>query len=500
MRSMHNQLVYLIFMVRFLTCILLMVTMGLTLRAQQITTSAPIDFNVRNEGVTILGANNDIIYTHLYNKSEQRVAAFRDNLSLQWNKSLPINLRRFDVVSISLEEDGLLGFFSEKRKDNLYIWGQRYDFNLDSLGNRQLIDTIPQKVARSLPDIQVAFSQNRTYVVVYYLEEIFDQEDVLHYTRLSPALDIAAQAAVALPTDGTKHAFHDLLVRNNGEVLIITADFKDSGKDHATRYTVQRSANNHSLDAALVVNAGTERFLNNTQFKVDDVNETLVATGFYTLDYRQPIHAEGVYFQVYTLANQALQTSSFQELPADFIAKIKGVRNPKRANKLYTFIVDDVILRQDGGVLLIAESFYRTYRANAPMYDIYGMPMRAETTITYHFDEVIVLSLHPDGSMHWKNILIKAQHSTGDYGRYGSYALMNTGKYLLFLFNDDLNSRTNVVQYAVDGTGTISRNVLLNARKYNVYLLPQFARQVSARTVVIPSIRKNELRLVKVAY
>lgn len=468
--------------------------------AQQIQTSMPIDFNVRNEGVNILALYKGTIYTHLFDRSTHRIAAFRENLGLKWDKYLPVDTRHFRVEEVFFEQGHFIGLYTEKVKGNRLIKGQVYHPNLDSIGEKVPIDSIVGKFARATPELEVQFSQDRKLMAIYYLEEIFDQEDILHYTICTPQLEVKDRGNVSIPTKDARSSFHDLLISNSGEVFVVTADFKDSGKDHATQYLVQRSGMQFIADSTYAVSPGANRFLNNTQFKIDNANQTLVITGFYAEDYRQPVHAEGLYFLVLDLAKNEVKTASFQAFPTEFIAKIKGVRNPKRANKLYTFLIDDVILRQDGGALVVAESYYRTYRANAPMYDIYGMPMRSETTISYHFDEIIVVSLHPDGTMHWKNILIKSQNSTGDFGRHGSYALLNTGKYLLFLFNDDLNTRTNVVQYAIDGSGTLSRDIILNSRKYDVYVLPQFGQQISARSIVMPSIRKNELRLLKVDY
>lgn len=485
-------------MQRFFT--LLLFWLSLPAVAQQVNTSMPIDFNVRNEGVSILAEHNGTIYVHLFNRSEHRIAAFRENLGLKWDKYLPVDLRQYEVEEVLFEKGHFIGLYTEKVKGGRLVVGQRYDYNLDSVAPKIRIDSIEGKFARATPEVQIQFSQNRQLMAIYYIEEVFDDDDILHYTLLTPSLAVVGKNYVRIPTDDTRSEFHELLVRNDGEVFVITADFKDSGKDHAKRYLIQRSSRNFAKDSTYYVSAGQNRFLNNMRFRIDNTNRTLVTTGFYTEDYRQPVNAEGLYFLVLDLDNNKVLTSSFQEFPTEFIAKIKGVRNPKRADKLYTFLIDDVILRQDGGALVVAESYYRTYRANAPMYDIYGMPMRSETTISYHFDEIIVVSLHPDGQMHWKNILIKSQNSTGDFGRYGSYAIMNTGKYLLFLFNDDLNTRTNVVQYAIDGSGTMDRDILLNSRKYDVYLLPQFGKQISARSIVMPSIRKNELRLLKVDY
>ena len=102
--------------------------------------------------------------------------------------------------------------------------------------------------------------------------------------------------------------------------------------------------------------------------------------------------------------------------------------------------------------------------------------------------------------VHWKNIILKNQTSNGDYGRYSSYQMMNSGAFLKIFFNEKISSRSNLIEYTIDVNGNMSRQVLLNSRSYNVYLMPQYGRQISVDEIVFPSMKKSELRLLKLNY
>ncbi len=151
-------------------------------------------------------------------------------------------------------------------------------------------------------------------------------------------------------------------------------------------------------------------------------------------------------------------------------------------------------------MLFIAESFYKTYRTTNYLYDVYGFPSYNESTVIYHFDELMAVSLHPSGKIHWKNIIVKNQTSNGDYGRYSSYQLMNSGAFLKIFFNEKISSRSNFIEYTIDVNGNMSREVLFNSRKYNVYLMPQFGKQIALDEIVFPSLKKSEVRLLKLNY
>lgn len=481
-----------------LSCIALLI--WLPLASQKIEVSQSIEFNVRNDRVNVLGMHENIIYTHIAQENNHYIWTMHTDLRSIDRKLLPVDTRRFDLETLRLHNGRLQLFLQEKHKGDLIIWTQQLNTRLDSIAPKTPVDTIVGRFGMSMPSIQINHADNEKYTAVYYLEPIANSRDLIHITLLKNDLTIARQWAVPLETSDQKHTFHELLVDNTGGLYIITATFQDSDREYIKSFSVLRSSLAFNAKEQWIIEMADQRFANNTLFTIDNINRHLVIAGFYAEDYRKPVHAEGIYYEVVDLENAQRISRSYKAFPAEFIAKIKGTRNPKRTDKLYSFVIDKIILRQDGGALLVAESYYRTYRATNTMYDIYGIPMRSETTVTFHFDEILVLSIHPDGEIHWKNIIPKSQSSTGDYGRYGSYAMMNTGKYLLFFFNEDLSNRTNVMQYIISSTGEMNRSVMLNSRRYKIYLLPQYGRQVAARTFIVPSIRKDKLSIVKISY
>jgi hypothetical protein len=212
--------------------------------------------------------------------------------------------------------------------------------------------------------------------------------------------------------------------------------------------------------------------------------------------------AEGVMLTVFDLVTRRKKTETFAAFAPEFIAKIKGTRQPKSTERLYTFVLDNIILRKDGGIIVVAESYHKTLRPrnNAFANDPYGGYAYGEVSATYYFEELMVLSMAPTGDIEWKDVLIKSQISSGDNGRFSSYIMMNRGSHIGFVFNDEVRYRTNVIQYLVDPSGDLQREIILNSRKYDLYLMPQYGKQVSSRELVMPSFKKGKLRFVLLNY
>lgn len=462
--------------------------------------SLPIDFNLRSQAVEILGRTTDAIYVHVYDRREHTILNYHDNMGLKWSKTLPFDSRTIDLEHLIFDNGNFTGIFTERIKNERLVLARRYNNELQGDTTFFVLDTIDVRSGKSAQELFAILSQDKSRLAIYHVQEVFNSDDIFSYTIVDRNLNILGKGKTRIPTATRKSDLYEVLLDNHGNLHLIVGEYRDSGSEHLRRFRILSSSNNFEPTSESEVQAEEGKYLNNVRFKVDNFRGTLVGAGFYTEDHRQPTHAEGVFYFVYDIRLQVSVVASYQPIPPEFIARIKGVRNVGRAGKLFSFIVEEMILRQDGGALIIAESFYKTFRRSPDMYDWYGMGRFGETTVTYHFDEILAISLNPDGTIHWHSMLAKAQSSSGDYGRYSSFCLVNTGASLVFLFNDNISYRTNVVQNAIDSEGTMSRGILLSSRKHDVYLLPQYGRQISAREAVIPSIRRNKLRLLKVAY
>jgi hypothetical protein len=98
--------------------------------------------------------------------------------------------------------------------------------------------------------------------------------------------------------------------------------------------------------------------------------------------------------------------------------------------------VRDVILRRDGGALLIAERHHEVQRGT-----VAGRGFMREGTrliIDYYYDDMFVWAFNPDGKTHWNSVLHKKQYSQDDEGVFSSYFLHRKAENLHFLFNDEI--------------------------------------------------------------
>ena len=167
---------------------------------------------------------------------------------------------------------------------------------------------------------------------------------------------------------------------------------------------------------------------------------------------------------------------------------------------LYTFEVTDAVLRYDGGLIVVAESRYEdAENVEIPSFVPAAGPTFRQVNVQ-HYNDIMVISLLPQGQLDWVQILKKKQTSEDDDGFFSSYALATTAEKLHFVYNEEIFQKTNVNEFKVGPTGGVSREYLFNSADENVLLVPRIGKQISASELVIPSFKRNYIRLVKITW
>jgi len=233
-------------------------------------------------------------------------------------------------------------------------------------------------------------------------------------------------------------------------------------------------------------------------FRFDNKNQRLVAGGLYTT--KDFTRADGYFWLRIDPNDAATAKPDFTPFPLSLIKNVEGKRYNKKNPGIDELSVRDLVLRQDGGGLIITERNRQLERrSNASRTQVinnYGI----RPLVDYHYDELIVFSVHPDGDSHWSNILHKKQYSQDDGGVYSSYFLMENPRSLRFLFNDEIRFENTVSEYVVNGRGEFDRNSLFHTRDLDLRLRFRDGVQVAGNELILPSENRNKLRLVKVTY
>ncbi len=283
---------------------------------------------------------------------------------------------------------------------------------------------------------------------------------------------------------------------NEGEMYFIFQrdNFRSKRKEHkyeVHRLTAAEDANSFELNMG-------DSLTYDIVFRYDNLNRQLVAAGLYTT--KDFSRADGYFWIKYVPQGNATARPVFTPFPINLVKNIEGNKFNKKQPNIDELSVSNLVLRQDGGGLIITEKNRQLERrSNASRTQIVNN-FGERPLVDYHYDEMIVFSVHPDGEPHWSNILHKKQYSQDDGGVYSSYLMMENPSTLRFLFNDEIRFENTVSEYIVNGRGEFDRNSLFNTRDLNLRLRFRDGVQVAANEVILPSEHRNRLRLVKMTY
>jgi hypothetical protein len=149
-----------------------------------------------------------------------------------------------------------------------------------------------------------------------------------------------------------------------------------------------------------------------------------------------------------------------------------------------------------GNPWISSYDYYSSY------YSPWGMPWNrfSGSGITrYHADNIMILSFTKNGALEWSNVIPKSQYDD-ESDNLISYATLNTGGEVHFLFNQYERRTLMLNDQSINADGKITRNPTLKNLDKGYEFMPRLGKQIGARQIIIPCWFRNYLCFAKVDY
>ncbi len=484
-----------------IACLGLLLVFAGTAKAQALAISEPERVSSSLLNYRVLGKNEGGVLVYKHRRDKEVIEAYDKSMNLVRRKTLDYGERDAETVNIYLSPDGgLLHFYTYKEKRTEYLEAQRMNARLVDVGAPVLLDSVDKREDGNWDDFLMRQSPDRNWLLIFRLDTRTTTMDGVHARVFNPALEEQFNEHLILDGVDRLMLLHDAFISDRGDLTF--AFVKDhvrlkSGEQPHLTFHIRPA--DFGLFRRLAVDEMPDVKIREVDFAWDQLNNRVVATGFYNEGSRS--YAAGVLFASASASGEWF-SKRFVPFDADFVADVTG-RSSRKRDEIPLYTVQDVIVRSDGGAVLVSEYVNESseayeYTDYDPYYGGYRTAMRY---INYHeYEDILLLMIDPDGTVRWDDVIRKKQVSREDYGRNSSYALLNAQTRLFFVFNEDISYDTNVMQYALDPKGRLQRDAIFNADANEVMLVPRKALQVSGNELVIPSLYKNNLAFVKLAY
>lgn len=482
---------------RKLTLVILLVTCFFNVARSQDVIYSPFDkFDFRNGDYAVVGMSGGRLYTYRSTSAESMLDAFDDSM----NKVATIILDFFPTKLYSTQflayPDRMIMLYQALESNRVV----QYAALLDSKGR---LKNKPVELGSIKTSI---FGAMRTY---YYSAVSEDHKKILIYTIndkadgvemdckwLDDSLKVLKKSKAVFPSDHqlTKG---EVNIANDGTVYM--AAYTTVGmQNYADNYYVLSLQEGGTRFKPCVMNLG-DRYAAAGYMKIDNVNKKVYFGGFYTN--RKNGSYDGIIY-----ASMTAEADSFANLrfiPFDE-ELVNAASELHRNHPFDNYMVKQLIIRNDGGFVLVSEDTYITTRTNymptVGYYSAFYSPYNTTLVREYHYNDIMALSYNKDGVREWKSFIKKEQYSQEDGGAFASYALLNSGGSLAFLFNDFNSTHSKIQLATIDPAGKTEVSSFTPIGNNSPDWLPRAGKQVASRVLVVPCLLKKQICFARVDF
>lgn len=308
----------------------------------------------------------------------------------------------------------------------------------------------------------VEIAKDSTHLLVYH-DLPFEKNNPARFGFhvFDKNFDLVWEKDVILPYPDNQFTVEEYRVDDKGNVYLLGVLYTDEAKfrrrgSPTYRYVLLSYFNNgESTDEIRIDLPG--KFITDLTFRVGN-DGNLVFAGFYSE--KDSYSIKGSYFFHLNPFDRTFSNSNHVPFDFDFLTAFMRQKDkaraleaeqnndPSRSAELLNYSLDRLILRSDGGAVLVAEQFYiereAYYRDYYPYYGYYpygyyGNYYRnnREVDYLYNYNDIIVINIQPYGELQWTARIPKWQETRNDGGYYSSYVMSIVRDKLYFLFNDD---------------------------------------------------------------
>lgn len=458
-----------------------------TTYCQKVTVSQEMIVQIDDE-FTLIGTLGDTTLLFKEKSNSYEVQAFDKRMALWFQSELEFDMRSVKVLSVNKHKEDFSVIYRARKKGHFYVKVNKYDAACTLIDSMTILD---YGFGLNSPKVKVEMSENRNIALIYHVKNL----DEIH--------------AIAFDVANMKRRWEDLIVfddledSNDYQELIIT--------DRARAYIIQDVDNSkfkakshhyliyeyaaHFVKPKRFAMPMSAKLSQDVIFKFDNINKRLTGVGLYSDKSRT--RSNGVFFLSFTAGDPADYIAEFSPFDESFVNTYMGSK--ERSSKgISNTRISNLLLRQDGGALLIAE-----YQKAFERPIIGGSAMRNSSQrymVDYNIEDIMIVAFHETGIRHWESVLPKKQYSQDDDARYSSFYTFTTPSQIRLIFNDEITSDNTVSEYVFNGIGNSVRNSVLSTDNQDLRLRFQEAQQINSHEVLIPSVFKKRLKLVKITY
>lgn len=489
----------------FLSCLLLVC---ITAWGQRITYSEPDRDDARVLNFEVIGKINGKVLVYKSYRDLHFIVTYDNEMKMVDKNRLELagNTRILNTEFIQYADFAYMIYQYQKRSI-MYCMAIKLDGAGKQVGESVQLDSTDNiNYSASNKIYSVLNSEDKQKIMVFKINTRNDKMHMLTTSLFNKDLSLFKKSRLSINMPQRNDFLAEFSLDNDGDLVCIRASGTSTNDNinKITLITKPAPLDSYTLTDLKLGNI----FLDDIRIKVDNINKHYVITSFLSKTKRGNI--EGLYYVLWDKQQNKELLNATDIFTPEFREDAKGEGGSKTAFNDY--FLKNIILRKDGGFIVVAESAYTSSRGNtlnrwdylygSPYWspvDYYswnspvgyypwyrsGMYNNVNTLTRYYADNVAVISFEPNGKVEWSNVIRKSQYDDNT-DNYIGFGLFNTGDQLRFIFNIQEKRNMILSEQSLAPNGQLDRNPTFKNLDKGYDFMPRHAKQVGARQAIVP--------------
>ncbi|MFT3933306.1 MAG: hypothetical protein QM726_06795 [Chitinophagaceae bacterium] len=490
-------------------------------QAPRIVYSEPEKEDSRRTNFEIIGKMNGNFLVYKSNRNDDAICIYDDDMKLKERVKLDFTPDQ-QLINVDFVQypDFFYMIYQFQHRGVVHCVAAKMDANAKRMMEPIELDTTQVGFGSSNKIYTTINSDDKQSIMIFKINS--KNRDNFVFTTLLYNKELQLRGSkdrMGLPMEERNDFFTDFLLTNDGE-LVFGKYLRQNSNEYITKLSMVIKYPDSAYLSVNGVDLGG-KILDEIKLKADNTNKRILLNAFYYKQKRGNI--EGLYSLLWDKAsNQKLReiTSLFSD---ELRANAKG-QDASVKNAFNDFFIKNIIVRKDGGYLIISESEYNTTRGNSFNrwdYMGYGNPWMSPMDYYYYSpygsayspwnrwggigstrfnaENIMVLSYNKDGNIDWSSIIPKTQYDD-ETDNMISFQLINTGTDLHFLFNMSEKRTIMLNDQSIASDGKVTRNPTLKNLDRGYEFMTRSGKQVSGRQTIVPCLYRNYLCFAKLEY
>lgn len=494
------------------------------LNAQTITYSEPDRDDSRTVNFDVIGKINDhiLVLKNTNGRNDYSISVLDNDMKLVDKVKLTFLPDRVLSTSLLTYKNFFYLFYQFQRKNIMYCMAAKFNGDGKMDADPVELDTTKISYFSNNKIYTVINSEDKQRIAIFKINSRRDDNYKVTTVLFDAALTRLNKTVLNVPMPEKNDFLTEFSLSNKGAIIFARAS-GTSQNENISKITVGiKKAASDSVDYGDI--DISKVFLDDIRIKVNNANNTFLVTSFNSKTKRGNI--DGLFCSMWNIEGVKELYNTAVVFAEDFRAAAKSEGNSRSA--FDNFFLQDIVMRNDGGFVIVAESAYSQSRGNyfnrwdymygSPYWTpadnyMYGSPYgygygfypwgragyNSMQQTRYYADNIAIMSFDSTAKTEWNNVIAKTQYDDNTDNFIG-YGTLKTGNDVHFLFNQ-LERRTLILNdQSIDADGKLTRNPTLHNLDRGYDFMPRYARQVGSRELIVPCQYRNYVCFAKVIF